>query len=88
MNPINQIKSLLNNKKEYSTFERSLRNIRDNEKDIEKDKNNGLLRGENISNHKIFVSSNLSKPKRIYKTSTQREAFRSHEYTLDPMNIH
>ena len=83
MNPINQIKSLLNNKKEYTTFERSLRNIRDNEKDIEKeDKNNGLLRGENIRNHKIFVSNNLSKPKRIYKTSTQREGFRSHEYRL------
>ena len=81
MNPINQIRSLLNNKKEYS-FERSLRNIRDNGKDIEKDKNNDLLRGENLRNHKIFVSSNLSKPKRIYKTSTQREVFRSHEYRL------
>ena len=78
MNPINQIRSLLNNKKEYNNFERSLRNIRDNE-----DKNDSLLRGENIrNNHKIFVSSNLSKPKRIYKTSTQREAFRSHEYRL------
>ena len=82
MNPINQIRNLLNNKKEYTIFERSLRNIRDNEKDIGKDKNDSMLRGGNLRNHKIFVSSNLSKPKRIYKTSTQRQAFRSQEYTL------
>lgn len=80
--PINQMKKILNKKKENSTFERSLKNIHENEKEIEKDKTIDNIRGDNRRNHTIFVSNNFSKEKRKYKTSTQKQAFRSHEYTL------
>jgi len=45
--PINQMKKILNKKKENSTFERSLKNIHENEKEIEKDKTIDNIRGDN-----------------------------------------
>ena len=71
-----------NNKKEYTTFEKSLKNIRDNEREIKKDKNFEILRGDNSRNHTVFESTNFSKPKRVYKTSTQTQANRSNTYSL------
>ena len=75
-------KTIINIKKEYSTFERSLKNIRDNEREIKKDKNFVILRGDNSRNHTIFESTNFSKPKRVYKTSTQIQVNRSNNYSL------
>ena len=83
--PINLLRSLYNtnnnNKKEYTVFEKSLKNIRDNQKDIEKDN-----RRNKYNNHQIYVSTNITKDKKIYKTSTQKEAFRPYRYTLSSLN--
>ena len=82
--PINPMRSLYNtinnNKKEFTVFEKSLKNIRDNQKDIEKDN-----RRNKYNNHQIYVSTNITKDKKIYKTSTQKEAFRPYGYTLSSL---
>ena len=84
--PLNNFKKILNNKKEYSAFERSLNNIKENEKQIEKtQKNNSKLKQNSSNNHITFIS-NYSKDKKIYKTSTQTQYFRPHEYILSYMN--
>ena len=82
IDPSNRVRSAIYNKKENNSFLRSLININDNKNEIEKDKTNEIIRNDNRRNHTLFVSSNLSKPKRIYKTSTERQVFRSHRYTL------
>ena len=76
------IRAIINKKKEYSTFEKSLKNIRDNEREIKKDKNFEILRGDNSRNHTVFESTNFSKPKRVYKASTQKQENRSKNYSL------
>ena len=74
---------IINNRKEIAMFERSLRNIRDNEREIKKDnKNFEILRGDNSHNHTVFESNNFSKQKRIFKTSTQKQVNRSKVYSL------
>lgn len=75
-------KAYINNKKEYTSFEKSFRNIRDNEREIKKDKNFEILRGDNSRNHTVFESTNFSKPKKVYKTSTQIQSNRSNDYSL------
>ena len=82
---INQPNKVIDNKKEYTSFERSLRNIKDNRKEIEKEKNyfNNKGKYDNIST--IFISD-FSKDKKKYRTSTQKQAFRSHGYTLSSAN--
>ena len=83
--PTIQPNKTLNNKKEYTTFERSYRNIKDNKKEIEKEKNNANNKGNIENNHTIFISD-FSKNKKLYKTSTQKQAFRPHGYTLSSSN--
>ena len=78
-------KDNIKNKKEFTIFEKSLKNIQDNEKEIEKDKTYLKYR-DNINNHKIFVSSSVTKNKRVYKTSTQKTAFRPYGYNLGSFN--
>ena len=71
-----------NNIKKYSTFERSLKNIKENEKEIEKEQKSFYINRDNsLNNHIIFISD-VSKNKKYYRTSTQRQAFRPHGYTL------
>ena len=77
-------KKVIEIKKPYTTFERSLINIKDNEKEIkkERERDNIRIRGTTSKNNAIFVSSNTSQNKRLYKTSTLREAYRPHGYSL------
>ena len=71
-----------NNIKKYSTFERSLKNIKENEKEIEKEQKSFYKnRDSSLNNHVIFISD-ASKNKKYYRTSTQRPAFRPQGYTL------
>ena len=83
--PINQPNKAIDNKKEYNSFERSLRNIKDNGKEIEKEKSylNNKGKYDNIST--IFISD-FSKDKKKYRTSTQKQAFRPHGYNLSSVN--
>ena len=85
--PINQGKTLYGNRrdKKESIFEKSLKNIRENEKEIEKD-NNNFNRNRERNNHKMYVSTSITKDKKLYKTSTQTQAFRPYGYTLGSLN--
>ena len=72
--------------KEFSVFEKSLKNIRENQKDIEKEKNNLKNRETKWNNHQIYVSNSMTKDRKLYKTLTQKQAFRPHGYTLGFLN--
>ena len=84
---VTQQNEIINNKKEYTSFERSLKNIKDNGKKVEKEKEKSYLnnKGKYDNTSTIFIS-NLSKDKKMYRTSTQKQAFRPHGYTLASLN--
>ena len=71
------------NKREYTSFERSLRNIKDNENAIKKEENDRIKNRRNLAkNHYVFESNDTSKNKYLFKTSTLRQEKRSHGYSL------
>ena len=72
-------------KKEYSTYERGLKNIIDNKKEIEKDEKIREKRRES-NHHKVYISNNFSQNKK-YKTNTQTDyVTRRNKYNLDNLN--
>ena len=80
MRPINDVQRLLKNKREYSAFERSLRNIRDNEEEIEleNERRNNRVRIKTTGENNIrFISNNNGRPSREYKTFTQQQDYRA-----------
>ena len=80
MRPINEVQRLLRNKREYSAFERSLRNIRDNEEEIEleNERRNNRVRIKTSGDNNIrFISNNNGRPSREYKTFTQQQDYRT-----------
>ena len=80
MRPINDVQRLLKNKREYSAFERSLRNIRDNEEEIEleNERRNNRVRIKTTGENNIrFISNNNGHPSREYKTFTQQQDYRA-----------
>jgi len=82
MKPINDVQRLLKNKREYSAFERSLRNIRNNEEEIEleNEARNNRIRSKAKGEKNIrFISNNSGRPSREYKTFTEQEDNRKQE---------
>ena len=80
MRPINDVQRLLKNKREYSAFERSLRNIRDNEEEIEleNERRNNRVRIKTTGENNIrYISNNNGRPSREYKTFTQQQDYRA-----------
>ena len=80
MRPINDVQRLLKNKREYSAFERSLRNIRDNEEEIELEnerRNNRVRIKTSGENNTRYISNNNGRPSREYKTFTQQQDYRA-----------
>ena len=80
MRPINDVQRLLKNKREYSAFERSLRNIRDNEEEIELEnerRNNRVKIKTTGENNIRYISNNNGRPSREYKTFTQQQDYRA-----------
>ena len=81
MKPINDVQRLLKNKKEYSAFENSLRNIRNNEEEIElenKERNNRVRnKTTGINNQSLYSSNNSNDRNRKYRTSTEKEDYRT-----------
>ena len=71
-----------NNMKKNSVFERSLKNIKENEKEIEKEQKSFFINRDSRSNNQTIFISDFSKNKKYYRTSTQRPAFRPHGYIL------
>ena len=73
------------NKKEYTSYERGLKNIIDNKKEIEKDEKIKANKRE-TNHHKLYISNNLSQNKK-YKTNTQSDyANRRNKYNLGNLN--
>ena len=83
---INKVKNILNNKKEYNTFQKSLNNIKDNAKQIEIAKKNNMKFKQNAKNNHSILISNYSKDKKIYGTSTQTPSFRPHGFILNSLD--
>ena len=82
MRPINEVQRLLKNKREYSVFAKSLRNIRNNEEEIELEneaRNNRIRSKANGENNIRYISSNNGRPSREYKTFTQQQDNRTQE---------
>ena len=76
MRPINDVQRLVRQNREYSAFERSLRNIRDNEEEIElenEERNNRVkIKTSGSNNHRLFISNNSKgRHGRKYKTYTE-----------------
>ena len=91
MRPINEVQRLIRQNKEYTAFERSLKNIRDNEEEIELDnevRNNRVnIKTSGSNNHRLFISdNNKGKPSRKYKTYTELQENRNDEYILQDID--
>ena len=76
MRPINDVKRLVRQKRQYTVFERSLKNIRDNEEEIElenEERNNRVkIKTSGSNNHRIYISNNPKEgPSKYYKTHTE-----------------
>ena len=88
LEPISLLKKDENNKKEYTSFERSLRNIKDNEKEIKKEENDIIKNRRNMAkNHYVYESNDTSKSKYIFKTSTLRQEKRPQGYSLNEYEV-
>ena len=84
--PNNKDNKPTNNIKNYSIFERSLKNIKENEKEIEKEQKSFYKNRDNsFNNHVIFISD-VSKNKKYYRTSTHRLEFRPYGYMIGNLN--
>ena len=82
MRPINDVQRLLKNKREYSAFEKSLKNIRNNEEEIELEneaRNNRIRLKENGENNIGFISNNNGPSSREYQTFTEQQDNRTQE---------
>ena len=91
MKPINDVQRLVRNKREYSAFERSLRNIRDNEEEIElenEERNNKVrIKTSGSNNHRLFISNNSrDHPSKQYKTYTELQTDRPQGYILEDID--
>ena len=91
MRPINDVQKLIRNKREYSAFGRSLRNIRNNEEEIELEneaRNNRIRSKANGENNIRFISNNNGHPSREYKTFTEQQDNRTQEqgYILEDID--
>ena len=82
MIPISDVQRLIKNKRDYSAFGRSLRNIRNNEEEIElenEERNNRIRSKANGQKNIRFISNNNGRPSREYKTFTQQQDNRTQE---------
>ena len=91
MRPISDVQRLVRQNREYSAFERSLRNIRDNEEEIELDneeRNNRVrIKTSGSNNHRLFISdNNKGRPSRKYKTFTELQENRAEGYILQDID--
>ena len=91
MRPISDVQRLVRQNREYSAFERSLRNIRDNEEEIELDneeRNNRVrIKTSGSNNHRLFISdNNRGRPSRKYKTFTELQENRAEGYILQDVD--
>ena len=91
MKPINDVQRLVRQKREYSAFERSLRNIRDNEEEIElenEERNNKVrIKTSGSNNHKLYISNNSrDNPSKQYKTYTELQTDRPQGYFLQDID--
>ena len=87
MRPINDPQILNRKNREYSAFERSLKNIRDNEEEIELDneeRNNRVkIKTTGSNNHRLYISTNSKgNSSRKYKTLTELQSNRPEGYIL------
>ena len=87
MRPINDVQRLVRQNREYSAFERSLRNIRDNEEEIElenEERNNRVkIKTSGSNNHRLFISNNSKgRHGRKYKTYTELQNERPQGYYI------
>ena len=86
MKPINDVKRLLKKKREYSAFERNLKNIR-NEEEFElgnEERNNRVrLNSSEYNNQSFYISSNSNcHPLSHYKTFTEHQDYRKQRKRL------
>ena len=73
-------------KREYNPFEKGLINIRENKKEIEREEKLERKRRES-NHHSVYISNNISKENKKYKTSTQNiNDSKRNKYTLDNLN--
>ena len=91
MRPINEVQRLVRQNKEYTAFERSLKNIRDNEEEIELDneeRNNRVkIKTSGYNNQGLYISgNNKSKSSRKYKTYTELQENRADGYILQDVD--
>ena len=92
MKPINDVQRLLRQKREYSAFERSLKNIRDNEEEIELENeerdNKVKIKTTGSNNHRLYISDNSKgRSSRKYKTHTELQTDNRHEgYVLQEID--
>ena len=91
MRPISDVQRLVRQKRDYSAFERSLKNIRDNEEEIElenEERNNRVrIKTTGSNNHRLYISNNSKgHPSRRYKTYTQLESDRPQGYVMQDID--
>ena len=91
MRPINYSKNFVKQNREYTAFERSLKNIRDNEEEIEienEERNRRIrIKTNGSNNHRLYISKNSKgKPSRKYKTYTELQSDRPQEYVLQDID--
>ena len=92
MKPISEVQRLLRQKREYSAFERSLKNIRDNEEEIELENeerdNRVKIKTSGSNNHRLYISEDSKgRSSRKYKTHTELQTDNRHEgYVLQDID--
>ena len=83
MRPINEVQRLLKQKREYSAFERSLRNIRNNEEEIElenRERNNRMrIRTGGNNKQRIHSLNNSIGRNKRYRTFTEQQDYRNQD---------
>ena len=79
--------------KEFTPFEKSLRNIRLNNEEIELEngerKNNRVkIKTSGANNHRLYISNNNDKnlSRKNYRTYTEQNAYRNQDYILQDLN--
>ena len=89
--PINDVRRLIRQNREYTAFERSLKNIRDNEEEIElenEERNNRVkIKTSGSNNHRLYISNNSKDGyTRKYKTYTELQYDRPSDYIFQDLD--
>ena len=76
----------------FTSFQKSLRNIRSNNEEIEmendaRNKHRVKIKTSGADNHRLYISNSSQKyPRKNYRTYTEQNAYRNQDYVLQELN--